>query len=201
VRLNRKLHAAIAVIPDDGWTPIPHWLDGAVDVAETTYIPFGTRGTPVRLIVHRVEPTPGSQLAFAGLAYTYHAFIADRDGDTLELEADHRRHTEIENAIRDLKYGMGLNHLPSRRFAANATWMAFNVMAHNLTNWVVRIGLGETLLATKTVRRQHFSTPGRSAWSRRRLTLHLPLGWPWRKRFLVALENLRLLSAAPTRPM
>ena len=27
---------------------------------------------------------------------------------------------EIENAIRDLKYGVGLNHLPSGRFAANA---------------------------------------------------------------------------------
>ena len=41
-------------------------------------------------------------------------------GETLELEADHRRHAEIENAIRDLKYGVGLNHLPSGRFAANS---------------------------------------------------------------------------------
>ena len=29
-------------------------------------------------------------------------------------------YAEIENAIRDLKYGVGLNHLPSGRFAANA---------------------------------------------------------------------------------
>src|SRR5665811_214008 len=35
----------------------------------------------------------------------YHGFITDRDGVTLELEADHRRPAEIENAIRDLKYG------------------------------------------------------------------------------------------------
>ncbi len=41
------------------------------------------------------------------------------DGETLELEADHRRHAEIENAIRDLKHGVGLSHLPSGRFAAN----------------------------------------------------------------------------------
>ena len=68
----------------------------------------------MRLIVRRVKPTPGSQLAlFAN--YSYHAFITDRDGETLELEADHRRHAEIENAIRDLKYGVGLNHLPSGR--------------------------------------------------------------------------------------
>ena len=30
----------------------------------------------------------------------------------------------IENAIRDLKYGVGLNHLPSGRFAANGAWLA-----------------------------------------------------------------------------
>ena len=66
----------------------------------------------------RVKPTPGSQLALFA-SYSYHGFITDRDGDTLELEADHRRHAEIENAIRDLKYGVGLNHLPSGRFAAN----------------------------------------------------------------------------------
>ena len=73
---------------------------------------------PVRLIVRRVKPTPGSQLALFA-AYSYHGFITDRDGATLELEADHRRHAEIENAIRDLKSGVGLNHLPSGRFAAN----------------------------------------------------------------------------------
>ena len=53
-------------------------------------------------------------------------------GDTLDLEADHRRHAEIENAIRDLKYGVGLNHraaspptppgCPSR--SSPTTWLA-----------------------------------------------------------------------------
>jgi len=57
--------------------------------------------------------------------YDTHAFITDRDGETLELEADHRRHAEIENAIRDLKYGVGLNHLPSGKFAANAACSPF----------------------------------------------------------------------------
>ena len=51
------------------------------------------------------------------------------------VEADHRRHAEVENAIRDLKYG--LNHLPSGRFAANAAWLAVQVMAHNLARWSI----------------------------------------------------------------
>ena len=120
VRQHQSLRQLIEAIPEEDWTPIPYWMDGAADVAETTYTPFDTKpdAAPVRLIVRRVQPTPGSQLAlFAN--YSYHAFITDREGDTLDLEADHRRHAEIENAIRDLKYGVGLNHLPSGRFPAN----------------------------------------------------------------------------------
>ena len=94
---------------------------------------------PVRLIVRRVKPTPGTKLALFA-SYSYHAFITDRDGEMLGLETDHSRHTGIENTIRDLKYGVGLNHLPSGRFPANGAWLAvqslpltrYGVMAHNL---------------------------------------------------------------------
>ena len=118
IRQHKSLRNLIEAIPDADWMPVPYWMDGAADVAETTCTPFRTEpgAAPVRLIVRRVKPTPGSQLALFA-TYSYHGFITDRDGETLELEADHRRHAEIENAIRDLKYGVGLNHMPSGRFA------------------------------------------------------------------------------------
>ena len=121
VRQRQGLRSLIEAIPEEDWTPIPYWIEGAADVAETEYTPFGSEpdAAPVRLIVRRVRPAPGSQLALFA-RYSYHAFITDREGDTLALEADHRRHAEIENAIRNLKYGVGLNHLPSGRFSANA---------------------------------------------------------------------------------
>jgi hypothetical protein len=131
IRQHKGVRRLIETIPEDAWTPIPYWLDGGADVAETTYTPFAQEkdAVPVRLIVRRVRPTPGSQLA-AFVLYDYHAFITDRDGETLALEADHRRHAEIENAIRDLKYGVALNHLPSGKFAANRAWLAVQVIAH-----------------------------------------------------------------------
>ena len=121
VRMSCQLHEVIAAIPEEAWRQIPYWLEGSADVAETTYVPFASRGRrqAVRLVVRRVMPTPGSQLALAGVGYTHHGLITDREGALLDLEADHRRHAEIENTIRDLKYGMGLNHMPSGRFAAN----------------------------------------------------------------------------------
>ena len=194
VRQHQSLRNLIEAIPESDWRPIPYWMEGAADVAETTYTPFLSEpdAVPVRLIVRRVKPTPGSQLAlFAN--YSYHAFITDRQGDTLDLEADHRRHAEIENAIRDLKYGVGLNHLPSGRFPANAAWLAVQALAHNLARWTTRIGLGEQLVTTKTLRRRFFSLAGRLTRKARRLTLHLPQGWPWQNQFNSALAKLRTL--------
>ena len=175
IRQHKSLRNLIEAIPEAAWTPIPYWMDGAAAVAETTYTPFQSEpdAAPVRLIVRRVQPTPGSQLALFA-TYSYHGFITERDGETLELEADHRRHAEIENAIRDLKYGVGLNHMPSGRFAANGAWLAVQVMSHNLARWTARIGLGEQIVTTKTLRRRFFSLAGRLTRSARRLTRICP---------------------------
>ena len=123
----------------------------------------------------------------------YHAFVSDREGDLLYLEQDHRRHAEVEHAIRDLKYGVGLNHLPSGRFAANGAWLAVQVIAHNLGRWLLRIGMGKGVVTTPTLRRRFFALPGRITRSARRLTLHLPAYWPWREKFLSALTRVRAL--------
>ena len=75
IRQHPNIRRLIEAIPDDAWTPIPYWLEGGADVAETTYTPFADQpdAAPVRLIVPRVKPTPGSQLALLVL-YDYHAF-------------------------------------------------------------------------------------------------------------------------------
>ena len=193
-RQHQSVRNIIEAISAEEWTPIPYWMEGAAAVAETTYVPFESKpdAVPVRLIVRRVKPTPSSQLALF-TTYSYHAFITDREGQTLDLEADHRRHAEIENAIRDLKYGVGLNHLPSGRFPANAAWLAVQVMAHNLARWTTRIGLGEQLATTKTLRRRFFSLAGRITRKARHLTLHLPQRWPWQNQFSSALARLRAI--------
>jgi Transposase DDE domain group 1 len=194
IRQQRSVRRRIEAIPETAWTPIPYWIADGADVAETTYTPFAGEkdAVPVRLIVRRVKPTPGSQLALFAV-YDFHAFITDRDGETLTLEADHRRHAEIENAIRDLKYGVGLNHLPSGKFGANGAWLAVQVIAHNLARWTARIGLGAGIVTTKTLRRRLFSLAGRLTRSARRWRLHLPARWPWAIGFGVALARLRAI--------
>jgi hypothetical protein len=192
VKMSKGLRKAIDAIPQEAWAPIPYWIGDGADVAETTWRPFSRRHPALRLIVRRVKPSPGSQLALFA-TYDYHACITNREGATVELEADHRRHAVVEDVIRDLKYGVGLNHLPSGRFAANAAWLVLNVIAHNLGRWVQRIGLGAQAppMTTKTLRTRILCLPGRITTSGRKRTLHLPEHWPWEELFNTILANLR----------
>ncbi len=65
IRQQPSVRTLIEAIAEEDWTPIPYWLDDGAAVAETTYTPFRHRedAAPVRLIVRRVKPAPGSQLA------------------------------------------------------------------------------------------------------------------------------------------
>jgi hypothetical protein len=147
--------AAISRIPDQDWKPIPYWLDEGADVAAIDFAAFKAHktdpGVACRLVVRRTKPTPGSQLALL-VDWSYHALITDMDGDPVGLDAWHRAHATCENAIRDLKYGVGLNHLPSGRFGANAAWLGLNVIAHNLSRWTVRIGGLDKIATAKAPR-------------------------------------------------
>jgi hypothetical protein len=194
-KMSPALGRAIEAVPEALWAPIAYWMDGAADVAETAYKPFG-QADEVRLIVRRVKPTPGTQLALL-TNYAYHAFITNRVGATLALEADHRRHAEIELVIRDLKEGAGWAHMPSGRFGAHSAWLALGAMAHNLARWSARLGQmtsrdGPITLAT--LRRRYICVPGHLSRSGRRTTLHLAKGWPWAEGFLAALGRLRALA-------
>ena len=48
IRQHASLRDLIEAIPDADWVPVPYWMDGAADVAETTYTPSGVRPAPRR---------------------------------------------------------------------------------------------------------------------------------------------------------
>jgi Transposase DDE domain group 1 len=104
IRQTKTVRAAIAAIPEQAWVQIAYQPDGVAQVAETPY-----RGD--RLIVRRVRHQGEQAQLFA--TWRYHAFVTNRVEATIELDADHRRHAVCELAIRDLKAGAGLAHLPS----------------------------------------------------------------------------------------
>jgi hypothetical protein len=131
VRQTKPIRTAIQAIDQDAWVDIVYPDGGLAQLAETRY-----RGD--RLVVGRTRLVGAQAELFP--TWRYHAFVTDRVGTTVELDADHRRHATVELAIRDLKGGVGLRHHPSGKFAANAAWLVIATLAHNLLRWVAAIG-------------------------------------------------------------
>jgi hypothetical protein len=190
VRANNKGPAkAIAMIDGDAWVDIDYTDDGEAQVAETTY-----KGR--RLIVRRTRLTDTRQ-AKLWPDWRHFAFLTDLDGDATDLDAFHRQHAVVELAIRDLKEGAGLEHIPSGHFFANGAWLCCAVLAHNLTRWTVTLGQPgpvDRLTVARTVRTRLIAVPGRLVNHAGTPTLRGPLNWPWRHWFDQRLDALRLLE-------
>jgi hypothetical protein len=167
---------------------IAYTAGGTAQVAEASWDGW-------RLIVRRtrIDNDPNLPTLFAG--WRHHAFVTNRTGDAVTLDADHRAHAVIELAIRDLKHGAGLNHCPSGVFTANAAWLLATTLAHNLIRWTQLLGAPDTsrLANAKTFRRRLLTIPGRLTRTARRFTLHLPARWPWQHVFEDTLGRLRAL--------
>ena len=106
----------------------------------------------------------------------------------------------VELAIRDLKEGAGLDHVPSGNFHANSAWLQCAVLAHNLIRWTTILGgvrVDDELTVARTVRSRLLAVPGRLVNRAGRQILRLPTHWPWATTFTAALDTLRLLRPAP----
>lgn len=190
----KTVTAAIARIPETGWARIEYpnaiydeetgeWVSDA-EVAEVPFTAFVSRRrdehVTCRLVVRRVKRLgEHADLGQATLfdTWRYHAFITNSELSTVEADRLHRGHAIVEQVIAELKGGP-LAHLPSGKFAANAAWLQFACLAHNLSRAAATAaGLGRARMAT--LLRAIVATPARLATTSRRIVMHLPANWPW----------------------
>ena len=190
---NRAVKKAIATIEESAWVPIRYpnaihdeasgqWISDA-EIAETTFTAFSSRRKServvTRLVVRRVKDlaVDPDQTELCP-AWRYHALITDSTIELVQVEKQHRGHAIIEQLNADLK-DSALAHMPSGVFTANAAWLTLAAIAHNLTR--AAGALASTFHAkarTGTIRRHLITVPARIARRARRITLHLPEGWP-----------------------
>ena len=201
VRTNTKgIAAAIADIDEQAWVEIEYTPDGRAQVAECEYTTGkGKDAVTRRLIVRRTRLTDAAQLKLWP-DWRHHAFLTDLDGTAVDIDQFHRRHAIVELAIRDLKEGAGLEHVPSGNFHANSAWLQCTVLAHNLIRWTSILGnirVDDQLVVARTTRTRLIAIPGRLINRAGRPTLRLPTRWPWKSQFTTALDTLRLLRPAP----
>ncbi|MBH5144308.1 MULTISPECIES: IS1380 family transposase [Rhodococcus erythropolis group] len=209
--LNSVIRSAISTIAGDAWTPIEYthalfdeqtqrWISVA-EVAEIPFTAFASQKkahhVPGRLIVRRIpdlrpKKDQGQRQLFD--VWRFHAFFTTTDPadlDTVAADKIHRRHAIIEQVHADLK-NSALAHMPSAHFCANAAWLVCAVMAFNLTRAAATLTGDPALVkaTTGTIRHKIISVPARIAYSARKLTLHLPTGWPWENPWITLFESM-----------
>ena len=192
VRTNTKgIAAAIAAVDPGAWVDIDYTADGVAQVAECSY---GGR----RLIVRRTRLIGAAQ-ARLWPDWRHFGFLTDLDGEAPAVDAFHRDHATVELAIRDLKEGAGMDHVPSGHFSANSAWLQCAVLAHNLIRWTATLGQPgpvDSLTVARTVRVRLIIVPGRLVNRAGITTLRGPTGWPWAGWFTRRLDQLRVLQPA-----
>lgn len=207
-KMDPKIKAAIAQIPDNAWTPIKYpnavfdeqagrWVSDA-EVAETPYTAFSSKknqAVTARLIVRRVRrlnpKAAGGQDELFDL-WRHHAVFTDSPFHMLQAEAQHRDHAgAIEHAFADLTDGP-LAHLPSAVFTANAAWLTCAAITHNLLRAAGTLASAFHAKARgATLRRHLIGVPARIArHGRGHLTLHLPEHWPWAPAWRAVFDTL-----------
>lgn len=190
---------AISGIDESAWQEIDYTPDGQAQVADCDYTTgTGKHAVTRRLVVRRTRLTGHAQQRLWP-DWRHHAFLTDLDGTAVEVDKFHRHHAVVELAIRDLKEGAGLEHVPSGNFHANSVWLQCAVLAHNLIRWTAALGkirVDNQLIVARTIRTRHLTIPGRLVNHAGRPTLRLPTSWPWAKQFTTALDTLRTLQPA-----
>ena len=194
------VQTAIAGIDEGAWQSIEYTCDGEAEVAECDYTSGqGTKRVTRRMIVRRTRLTGKTQQQLWP-DWRHHAFLTDLTGDVVEVDRFHREHAVVELAIKDLKAGAGLEHLPSGVFSANSAWFQIAILAHNMMRWTTRLGGHDTdrLVVARTIRTRLLALPGRLVNRGGQPTLRLPSRWPWAHRFATILDALRALEPVPT---
>ena len=191
VRMVKSVVTAISAIDEEDWTPIDYTCDGIAEVAECAYKGRRLVVRRTRLVGHQATLWP---------EWRHFAFLTDQGGTAVEADAFHRAHATVELAIKDLKEGAGMEHVPSGNFSANAAWLVCAALAHDLIRWSAMLGEitpKDHLTVARTVRTRFLSIPARLVSPGGRPTLRAPLEWPWAKAFERALELLRALPPVP----
>ncbi|MGI8450957.1 MAG: transposase [Streptosporangiaceae bacterium] len=160
----------------------------------------------MRILARRERPHPAAQLSLSGEAdgWRYSLWVTNlpaavRGGQLAYLDAAHRVHARVEDAIRTGK-DTGIGKFPSHDLAVNAAWLTAALTAATLLAWLRLLALdGDQARAEpKTLRyRILHAAAARLARSARRRQLKIAATWPWAGAVVAAWTRIAALPHAP----
>ena len=137
--MSPQLAQTIAELPEQEWTTFDTEPDGTLrQWAEVVYVPSKKsehkHSQPLRYVGLRLLKAQGVLFA-DGSDRHYHAVVTNLDWDAVRLLQWHREKAgTVEHAHDELKNGLAAGHMPSQRFAVNATWLKLAILSYNIAS-------------------------------------------------------------------
>ncbi|GAB6183575.1 IS1380 family transposase [Thermodesulfovibrio hydrogeniphilus] len=115
---------------------IKHWRELRTEegiltnrqIGETVHVMKGTEA--FRLVVQRWKKEQID--LFDSEPYCYHVIATDSESSAEEVVWEYNKRGQMENIIKELKNGIGMESLPSGEFGGNAMWFCLGVLAYNV---------------------------------------------------------------------
>jgi hypothetical protein len=143
------------------------------EVGTAVHLMGGAR-LPFRLVIQRWRE---AQLnLFEPQGYRHYVIATNRDElSAVEVVRFHNKRGQVENSIKELKLGFGMEQMTSEDFRANALWFALGVLASNLVQGMKLLFLDPewTSKTVATLRWQLIQVAGRLIRHGRGLILRL----------------------------
>jgi hypothetical protein len=172
---------------------VPAWrdLEPGISVAETTFQAQGWKKVRrVVLVRQRAKDKDfvrGREL-FDDPAYLYQAILTNRSEAPEDIWRFYRKHAQIENQIRELKWDYGIDGFCQKKFFATEAAFRMVCVTYNLVS-LLQDKLAFHPYRTLGVLRSKLFTVGAILGTQGRKTiLRLSLSGPWRDRFQSSLQ-------------
>jgi hypothetical protein len=156
---------------------------------------MGGAKLPFRLVVQRWR-NPQLSL-FEPHVWCYQAIATNRDDlSAEEVVRYHNQRGQVENSIKELKLGFGMEQMTSGEFAANALWFELGVLAFNLAQAMKLLFLDPEWKSKTiaTLRWQLIETAGKLVRHGRQLILRLATSMEKYHLFLRLRERIRAFA-------
>lgn len=128
-RMDRAVREVVGSMTDWREYRDSHGVSCGKQIAESVHAMNDGSGA-FRLVCLRSEREQGDLLEGR---YFHHAIATNMDAiPAEEVTYGYNGRAQVENVIRELKSGFGLDGVPSGEFSANAMWFGLGVLAYNL---------------------------------------------------------------------
>jgi len=165
---DKAVKEAIKSIKEKDWLP----YEGDREIAETVHTMNNTKEA-FRLVVQRWPKLQGE--LFDHDPYCYHVIATNREEPAREIVSLHNRRGQMENYMKELKNGFGMEWMPCGETYANAVFFRIGMLAYNLFQALKLLGL-PTWWRTSTiatVRWKLYQVAGRLVYHARQVLLKL----------------------------